>query len=150
MDSPQAKRLKDARLAAGYSTAASAADAFGWVKPTYYAHENGNKVYTYITAKEYGQAFRVNPAWLLFGQGAPDNLARQLPSFDSESLKAAFVAVLINLSPEMDIEEAAALVEAVLKLVELHHKGRGTKADLNKLSKAVSDAVKLFWPPESE
>ena|ERR1700752_2211915 len=150
MDSPQAKRLKDARLAAGYSTAASAAEAFGWIRATYYAHENGNKIYTHTAAKKYGQAFRVNPAWLLFGQGAPETLTRQIPTFDSESVRVSFAALLTSLVPEMTTEEAAALVEAVLRLVELHYKRRGTKADLSKLSKAVIDIATLAWPPESE
>ena len=148
--STPAKRLKDARQAAGYETATGAAAAFGWTRPTYHAHENGNKTITAVAAKKYAKAFRVSAAWLLFGQGSPEIPMQQIPPFDSASLTAAFSALLMTVAPDMDIAEAEALVGAALRLVELHHKRRGTKSDLGRLGKAVSDAAKLVWPPESE
>ena len=138
-------RFKDASLAAGYETARSAAEAFSWVKPTYYAHENGNKNYSKDAAKKYGREFRVNPAWLLFYQGAAESPMAQLPAFDSESLTMAFVSLLTTLVPDMDKKQAELLVGAALRLVELHHRRNGTKQDLDKLSEAVTNAAKLGW-----
>ena len=61
------ERLKSARQKAGFRTASDAADRFGWSQPTYRSHENGTRGLTIDTAKVYAQAFRVEPAWLAFG-----------------------------------------------------------------------------------
>ena len=63
------ERLKEARLKAGYKTAAAAIDACGWPSSTYRAHENGQNGYKANDAKLYGQAYRVSPSWLLLGEG---------------------------------------------------------------------------------
>lgn len=70
MTSP-ADRLKQARIAAGFSTAREAVERFGWTGSTYYGHENGRRG---IPAKKlalYARAFNVSAAWLLSGGGAP-------------------------------------------------------------------------------
>lgn len=60
----RARRLKEARQARGYRTAAEAADLFGWNRNTYASNENGNAPFSYAKAKAYGQAFGVSAAWL--------------------------------------------------------------------------------------
>lgn len=59
------ERLRQARLDAGYSSAADAARTFGWEIPSYRSHENGTRAFDIEAAKRYGRAFRVNPGWLL-------------------------------------------------------------------------------------
>jgi len=62
-------RLKQARLEAGFETAAGAADAHGWNRNTYASNENGNASFSYRRAREYGEAFGVIPTWLYEGSG---------------------------------------------------------------------------------
>jgi hypothetical protein len=60
-----ADRLKDARVTATYGTAKAAAEAFGWVVPTYISHENGTRSFDVDMAMKYARAFKVRPGWLL-------------------------------------------------------------------------------------
>lgn len=59
------ERLKKARLKAGFRTASSAIEEFGWRDSTYRAHENGQNRFTIDDAKKYAEAYRVNLPWLL-------------------------------------------------------------------------------------
>ncbi|MBB4287525.1 S24 family peptidase [Roseospira goensis] len=68
MDTP-ADRLRQARKAAGFATAADAAARFGWNVNTYKSHENGQRGLRPEAAERYGVHFQVAPAWLQFGQG---------------------------------------------------------------------------------
>lgn len=63
MDEPF-QRLREARIAKGFETAAAAADAFGWNRNTYASNENGNAPFSYRKAKEYAAALGVRPEWL--------------------------------------------------------------------------------------
>jgi transcriptional regulator with XRE-family HTH domain len=63
-------RLRQARTARGFDTAAAAADAFGWNRNTYGSNENGNAPFSYRRAKEYAAAFGVRPEWLYDAAGA--------------------------------------------------------------------------------
>ena len=63
-------RLRQARMAKGFDTAAAAADAFGWNRNTYGSNENGNAPFSYRRAKEYAAAFGVRPEWLYDAAGA--------------------------------------------------------------------------------
>lgn len=62
-------RLRQARLDAGYETAAAAAEAFGWNRNTYASNENGNAPFSYRKAKDYAAAFGVSPEWLYDAAG---------------------------------------------------------------------------------
>ena len=74
-------RLRQARLAKGFDTAAAAADAFGWNRNTYGSNENGNAPFSYRKAKEYAAAFGVRPEWLYDAAGPmlPVNAAGYVP-----------------------------------------------------------------------
>lgn len=63
--STKAERLREARKEAGFSSAAEAAQRFGWGEAAYRHHENGTRGFGADAAKKYGRAFRVRPAWLL-------------------------------------------------------------------------------------
>jgi len=63
------ERLKRARMEAGHRTASHAIRRFGWKGSTYRAHENRQNQFDPETAKIYGCAYGVNPAWLLTGEG---------------------------------------------------------------------------------
>ncbi|MCW5730437.1 MAG: LexA family transcriptional regulator [Alphaproteobacteria bacterium] len=72
MDQPktQGERLAFARKRAGFRSASAAARALGVPEVTFRAHENGLRGLTEATARSYGQAFRVNWAWLVTGDGS--------------------------------------------------------------------------------
>lgn len=80
MDSP-ADRLKRARIAKRYETAADAAEAFGWNPATYRSHENGTRGLTPGSAERYGRALGVKAAWLLYGEGEDPTPAPTPPEF---------------------------------------------------------------------
>lgn len=63
-----AKRLEQARLGAGFTSAREAAIRFGWKYETYVQHENGTRGITRSVGR-YAKAYRVSEAWLLTGEG---------------------------------------------------------------------------------
>ncbi|HSV04008.1 MAG TPA: S24 family peptidase [Phenylobacterium sp.] len=65
----RSERLREARIARGFETAAAAADQFGWNRNTYASNENGNAPYSFRKAKEYAAAFGVRPEWLYDAAG---------------------------------------------------------------------------------
>ena len=69
----RADRLKQARKAAGYSSAEKAAKRFLWNVNSYKAHESGRNGFGISDAKRYAHAFGVTTAWLQTGEGdAPE------------------------------------------------------------------------------
>lgn len=63
-----ADRLKQARIAAGFTSAMGAAKYFQWKPSTYASHENGSAKIRPFWAELYGTAFRVPPRWIMSGQ----------------------------------------------------------------------------------
>lgn len=62
------ERLKQAREARGYRSAAAAAEAMGVETPTYAGHENGSRGLSRVAAR-YAEFFHVSLDWLLRGRG---------------------------------------------------------------------------------
>lgn len=73
----RADRLRRARIARGFGSAAEAARAYGWSVNTYSSNENGNATFSFKKAKEYAAAFWVRAEWLYDGQGAMSSRSRQ-------------------------------------------------------------------------
>lgn len=71
----RSQRLRHAREAAGYATAAAAAQAFGWKRFTYSSNENGNAPFSWRRAKDYASAFGVRVEWLYGADGPMSPLA---------------------------------------------------------------------------
>lgn len=65
----RAARLKQARKAAGYSSAEKAASRFAWNVNSFKAHESGRNGFGISDAKRYAHAFGVTTAWLQTGEG---------------------------------------------------------------------------------
>lgn len=74
----QAVRLRQAREAAGFDTAADAIERFGWKQSTYLAHENGQNGIRPGPARDYGKAYKVSSAWILTGEGRGPTLEAQV------------------------------------------------------------------------
>ena len=62
-------RLREARKAAGYKSAAAAIHALGWKASAYRAHENGQNNFSVEFAEKYAQVYGVTSAWLMVGSG---------------------------------------------------------------------------------
>lgn len=87
-------RLKAARIAAKFPSAAAAADKFRWPYPTYAQHENGGGLGR--SAARYAKAFKVSQAWLLTGTGPGLNpLADELQAI-FQDLPAEYQAKLLD------------------------------------------------------
>jgi len=67
MTSPS-NRLRQARIAAGFPDATTAAQSLGVPAPTYISHENGSRGFRADSANKYARRFRVSAAWLLYGR----------------------------------------------------------------------------------
>lgn len=61
-------RLKQARVAAGFDSAAGAATRFRWPVTTYSGHENGSRGIKPSLVQIYAKAFGVSAEWLMFGK----------------------------------------------------------------------------------
>lgn len=64
-----AKRLKQARKAAGFKRAVEAAESLGLAYQTYAGHENGSRAFDNEAAAQYSRRFKVSLDWLLTGRG---------------------------------------------------------------------------------
>ena len=62
-------RLREARIAAGYQSIASAARQFRFHKQNLRDHEAGDRNVSPEQAQTYAKAFKVEAQWLLFGEG---------------------------------------------------------------------------------
>lgn len=68
----QAARLRKARIMRGFTNAKAAATRFGFNYTTYSQHERGHVGLT-RAASDYARAFKVSEAWLLTGEGRPED-----------------------------------------------------------------------------
>ena len=66
-----AERLKWARRATAFRSAAECARAIGIPEPTYRAHESNGRKLSEPAARTYGKLLNVRWAWLLTGEGEP-------------------------------------------------------------------------------
>ena len=63
------ERLRQARIAAGFSTIRAAAERHGFHRQNLADHEADRRGISVDNAAAYGKAFRVKPSWLLLGEG---------------------------------------------------------------------------------
>lgn len=103
------RRLRAARLRAGYRSAKVAAAAQGWPTPTYRAHENGERKVSEETLNEYAKAYEVSLGWLKTGAKVDANdPPSQTPEVD-----------LAKLAFDLDEDDKKKLKSKRLKLVRL-------------------------------
>lgn len=98
------ERLKSARIAAGYVSAAAAAAQMSVNLSTYRAHENGQNNFDRETAQIYAQAFQVTADYLIGDEKVrthqwkrPDVPSK--PDHETENLVEAQIATVIELDP---------------------------------------------------
>ncbi len=98
----QAKRLEQARRAAGFESARAAAIRFDWSYDTYSQHERGERGLS-RSAKRYAKAFKVSEAWLLTGE-----------THSQPAVRDALIDDLLSLNPAHRAA-VAALVQSLKK-----------------------------------
>lgn len=135
-------RLRAAREAAGYVSAAKAAEALGIRASTYRSHENGQNDFGAEDAVRYGRKFKVSPGWLLTADGE-----REWDVEVGESttrMTVSSVAGLKNIPqgeiPEIDL--VAGLGGGGLTASEIStHRGISFSADVVRTSWRVPDWI---------
>lgn len=65
------KRLKIVRIASGYKTARELIEKYAIPASTYSQHENGKRTLSLENIINYSDLFKIDPAWLITGQGDP-------------------------------------------------------------------------------
>lgn len=65
------ERLRKARVAAGYESAAAAAAAFGWHPQNVRDNEADRRGVSADRARDYARAYGVEPTWILYGGANP-------------------------------------------------------------------------------
>lgn len=135
-------RLKAAREAAGYSSAAKAAEALGIPASTYRSHENGQNEFGAEDAMRYGRKFKTSPGWLLTADGEKELDAEVGDS--ATGMTVGSVTGLKNIPkgeiPEIDL--VAGLGGGGLVASEISsHKGISFSADVVRTSWRVPDWI---------
>ncbi len=104
--STAADRLRAARAAAGYKSAAKAAEALGLGASTYASHENGTNGFDADQARRYAEAFGTSAGYLLFGEEA-----RSAPVVIALVRMLERKGVLSDIEARQVFEEAAMIAE---------------------------------------
>jgi hypothetical protein len=104
------ERLAVARAAAGFKTAADAAEALGVKYPTYAGHENGSSGFRKDAGEKYARKFKVRFEWLMLGIGPMT--ATAAPE-KTDPLVQAFARILPLLPEDRRLRFAADLDDAV-------------------------------------
>jgi len=88
----RAKRLVEARKAAGFTGPKAVCDQFGWPINNYKAHESGRNGFGIADAKKYAKAYKVSLKWLQFGIGTPDDTYDEPPPVVTDVPKVSWVS----------------------------------------------------------
>ena len=110
-------RLVAARIAAGYKTAAGAAEALGVNYQTYAGHENGNSGFRSATGAKYARKFKVRFDWLMTGAGTMT---------DKSSAYGELIDIYDALPPELK----TAYLDVLRKLAAPYQKPREPKPEI--------------------
>lgn len=114
------ERLKQARIEAGFQSAAQAANRFGWKVPTYTGHENGSRGIKIETIEDYARAFRTDPVWLAFGVKTDKSTIANIPE---EVLREVLLFVFAN--ADFDNVPKDQIADTVIEICRyVHRSGR--------------------------
>jgi len=126
MKNDMAARLRDARKAAGYKSAAAAINVLGWKASAYRAHENGQNNFSVEFAEKYAKAYGVTSVWLLFGRA------------EAQRMEASFIK---NEKPKCDKHKCP---EKIYALAVLLKDDPDNRYFLEKLSECVANYAAFF------
>jgi hypothetical protein len=137
------ERLKQARVNAGFKTARAAARTFGWVEPTYLAHENEGRGLRADQARMYAKALGVPFIWLLHGD---QDLQPPMPSkvvYEREILLEVIAASFQCLT-DLPVGQAEGFAQAVLEVAERQQALPESKREKDFVRSLAVAAARLF------
>lgn len=112
------ERLRHAREAAGYHSAADAARSVAGInQSTLNSNENGNRAISRKMAQVYASAFNVDPGWILYGEESGASMSSESYS------KEVIISVARELSAEGVLppnDDLDTVVKAFLELCDEH------------------------------
>lgn len=106
----QGKRLKQARINAGFRSARDAALQHDWKESSYRAHENGTRTIGLDDAERYARSYQSSAVWILHGIGGPENglsteVLSALGNLRGDHLaRAADMILMLNLMQESGVD----------------------------------------------
>lgn len=130
-------RLRQARIAAGFGSAAEAARRFNWPYSSYAAHENGQNAIRLENAKVYSRAFKVAAAWILTGDGGPSKVTVPVEGY----VGAGFVIEPLGENQEIERIDVPA---------GMGHGLRALRVRGNSMQPAYYDGDVIFYAPETD
>lgn len=138
----KARRLRDARKAK-FDTAAEAALAYGFKKPTLTSHENATRPFDDDDALRYAKAFKVSPSWLLALDSDPGHAAEPVVS---EALLGQLLYALAPSFPKTEVSESAAraLAAALKHALELLQETGATEPTEREIAMAARAAISQY------
>lgn len=146
------ERLKQARVLAGFKSAAKASLAAGVSESAYRAHENGQNAFTPEQAQHYGEIFGCDPVWLLIGpyvedddDGAAETVAAV--TLSSSAILAALVQSLHD-KGVLNGEETVELYETALLLLEQQQAPADATPGLGRVMDMARELIEKHLRPE--
>lgn len=97
-------RLKQARLNAGFRTAAEFADKNGIPRPTYQLHEQGRRRLKPEVAAQYSRILGIQVEWLLYGNGNSPDISSSNTISDRLHTQSRYKTIMID---ELDVRAGA-------------------------------------------
>ena len=143
------ERLRQARILAGYKSAAKAADAMGVNLSAYRSHENGQNGFTAEQAERYASAFGVDAAWLLFGDeevSGPD-VTTGAVALSSSAILAALVQSLHD-KGLLSGDETVEIYEQALLLLEMQQAGANGTPVYGQVVELARELIEQHLRPE--
>lgn len=161
-------RLRSARKAAGFRSASSAAEQFGWPTSTYVAHENGSRTIGQDDAERYAKAFKargakVSAPVILFGDSQKDIVkynevrteAKEMPFIDKQLATVAVTEMLVIVAKlarenrhEFDLELLAEAAELAIEAAMIEPEGNLDKHTIDSVRNDIAAQAKGFFRAE--
>lgn len=145
-------RLRQARLLAGFKSAALAAAAAGVTVSAYRAHETGQNGFTPEQAQHYAEVFNSDAVWLLIGpyteeddDGPAETIAAV--TLSSASILAALVQTLHDKNL-LSGEETVELYETALLLLEQQQAAADATPGLGRVMDMARELIEKHLRPE--
>lgn len=145
-------RLRQARLLAGFKSAAKAAEAAGVSESSYRAHENGQNAFTPEQAQHYAALFGCDPVWLLIGPYAEEEDDGPAETVAAVTLSsAAILAALVQSLHDKGLlngEETVELYETALLLLEQQQAPADATPGLGRVMDMARELIEKHLRPE--
>lgn len=139
IDIERSRRLKGARIAAGYKTMKLFVDAHGLTEVTYRSHENGTRNVTYNAAQIYAKYLNVTTEWIMDGKS---NISASSKFFFDQPLMEKSATAIQEAAKRMNIK--LDLAQAMANTVKLYNHIKEFREKGEEIDPSVSTAVLIL------